>query len=1083
MMKTWRLIGALTLGLLVLAAPAAEAAAQQAGTISGTVTDAATGEPVMGAQVSVVGTQRGSVTARDGTYSIRSIPVGEREVRISFLGFQTVTQTVSVGAGETVTVDATLTRAVLDMGEIVVTGVVGEMRRGKLPFTVDRLSEANLPVAGANPASMLTGKIAGAQIVAGSGRPGAPPSVLLRGATSIDAAGRSQEPLYIVDGVILSSSILDLDGMDIESIEVVKGAAASSLYGSRAANGVIQISTRRGRDVADDQVRYTLRTNFGRNDLPGRFNLTQAHHYAMTDDGRFLTAGGTACEFMACTNVALAGQRSLEGESAGLWNTVQNHDWPGGTFDHVSRFFDPGDTWNSYLSIAGRSGGTNYLVSFSRLDEAGVMPNHGGQERNTFRLNVDQSMRQDLTVSASASYMMNTFDERDGPIFQLTRMPAGVDIASPDPDFPDFFVLKPDPNNDNANPLNTIRETRPTVDRARFLASMSARWSPLDWLDVDGQVSFDRLDRNFSGWTPKGLLNLNASEITSSITLNHRRIEGMNAAATVQARQQFGDLDVTSSVRYLFEREDDIFRSVNSSDFVADGVFSIDNTPSDRRSGSSFVEPERREGIFFNTIFDFRDRYILDALVRQDGNSRFGRDSRRAWYYRVAGKYIISEEEWFDIQAVDDLGFRYSIGTAGNTPRWSAQYETFNVSAGTISPGILGNRNLKPEVATEQEMGIDLTAGRYFADLTYARTEVDDALLLVPQLSFTGFSNQWRNAGAMKSNTIEFSLGAQVIQTPTVAWNTRFLFDRTRQRITEINVPAYQDGVAGQGLGNVFFVRGGERLGTFFGFQFAEHCGHLPAEAQQYCNQFQVNDDGLMVWVGDAGSWQNGWQTHVDADGETRHWWGTAAPFDIGGETILWGQPFEGQCIDRATGEPTTFCPLGDTTPDYSISWANTVTWQDFTFYGLLRSVQGFSVYNQPLQWATFQDYSGIMDQRNVDEDLQKPLGYYSTLYGASGLRPSSFFVDDASFIKLQELRVTYRPGRTVLDRFPVGRSLSGLALTVTGNNLWTHTDYDGYDPDIGRAGGGTGSAALARVDGFAYPPFRTFTFGAEITF
>jgi TonB-linked SusC/RagA family outer membrane protein len=870
-----------------------------------------------------------------------------------------------------------------------------------------------------------------------------------------------------------------IDANDIESVEIVKGAAAASLYGTRAANGVVQITTQRGRNVADNSVRYTIRSEIGSSDLPGQFNLTQRHHFRMTEDGtQFVQSNGEACDWLTCDNVALAGQRSL-GESAGLWNTIQREQWPGQTYDHVDRFFDPGTHMTNSVSASGRSGATNYHLSFSRVQEDGVMEGHGGQERNSFRVNVDQSMREDLTVSAMASYTVRKEDWREGNLFQLTRMPAGIDIASPDPNYPEFYVLKPDQNNDNANPLNSMRAPTIVRDRNRFLGSVNATWSPLSWFDLEGQVALDRLDRNDSSHTPRGVRNLNAVPGIGSIMRHHRRIQGMNTAVTGTARHRFGDLGVVTSVLYLFEREDEWRVTAESEEFIAEGVFSIDNTPVERRDGASLFLPERRDGFFVNTQFDYQGRYFLDALVRQDGNSRFGPDSRRAWYYRVGGTYRIAEEPWFNLPGIDDVGLKYSIGTAGNAPNFAGQFETYDVD-GVILPGALGNRNLKPEVVTEQEMGIDLLFGRFSLDLVYARSRTEDALLQVPLLAYRGFSTQWQNAAAMKSNTIEASLHAQVMRTPTFSWSTRLLFDRTRQKVTSMTVPPFQQGISQQGLNSVFLVREGEALGTFYGFQFAEHCGHLPSGVD--CNQFQVNDDGLLVWVGDAGSWRNGWDTHTNANGDATHWWGTAAPFTIRGEQLLWGQPFQAEDTDPLTGERTTFLPLGNTTPDYTLAWSNTLTWRGFTLYGLLRSVQGYHVYNQPLQWATFQNYSGIMDQSGQPQEVQKPLGYYAEVYGLSGLAPSSRFVEDASFVKLRELALSYRLGAPQLAAIGL-RGVSGATLSVIGRNLFTWTDYDGYDPEVGRAGGTTGSAALARVDGYNYPNFRTFTFGVQVDF
>ncbi|MEX0741502.1 MAG: carboxypeptidase-like regulatory domain-containing protein, partial [Phycisphaeraceae bacterium] len=437
--------------------------------------DARSGEPMVGAQLSIVGTQRGSITARDGSYRIGTVPAGEREVRASFIGYRSITQAITMAPGATEVMNFELEPSVIDVDEIIVTGTVGEMSRGRAPFTIDRVSQADLQVTSSgSPAQMLSGKVAGASIVGGSGRPGAAPSVLLRGPTSINNDGRSQNPLYIVDGVILSSSIMDFDGMDIESIEVIKGAAAASLYGARAANGVIQITTQRGRNVADNSVRYTLRSEYGQSSLEGSANITTAHARAMNASGTmFLESDGvTECEFLTCSTVALAGQRAqqnLDGttENANPWNTIQSNAYPGVTYDNVDRFFDPGAHLSNSISIAGRSGATNYHMSVNQLREDGVMEGHKGATRNNMRLNIDQSMRDDLTIGASITFMRNKFDESNGPVFQLTRMPAGVDLLAPDPTYPEFYILKPDPNNDNANPMNTANSGVNMTNRVR----------------------------------------------------------------------------------------------------------------------------------------------------------------------------------------------------------------------------------------------------------------------------------------------------------------------------------------------------------------------------------------------------------------------------------------------------------------------------------------------------------------------------------------------------------------------------------------------------------------------------------------
>ncbi len=319
--------------------------------------------------------------------------------------------------------------------------------------------------------------------------------------------------------------------------------------------------------------------------------------------------------------------------------------------------------------------------------------------------------------------------------------------------------------------------------------------------------------------------------------------------------------------------------------------------------------------------------------------------------------------------------------------------------------------------------------------------------------------------GNLESKTWEASLGARIIDTENFSWSARVLFDQTNSVITELNRPEFRYGVGGQGLGNVFLAREGEELGTFYGPIAARSCDHLPTGTTSSCEEFVVNDDGFLVWVGNGGLGTNAWGT-VSPDG------------------MLWGSPFQGECTDRTSGERTDFCPVGNTLPDYSTSLSSTIQWKGLSVYGLIDAVQGFDVYNQPLQWAMFRRNIDVMNQSGVPEAERKPIGYYDEWYGGfGGLVPNDVFVEDASFVKLREMSVAYRIGPELLTGLPVVGGLSSLGLNLSGRNLYTWSDYRGYDPEVGRAGGSTGSAALARVDGYNYPNFRTFTFGVELSF
>jgi TonB-linked SusC/RagA family outer membrane protein len=1085
---------------VLFAAPAAFA---QTGRIEGLVRDALNDRPLQGARVSVVGTTLWVATGANGTYAIENVPAGVVAVRVTMLGYQPVTvASVEVPAGAAVTTNVTLQQAVINLAEVVVTGLVGETQKAKLATSVAQLSGEDLPVPRTDALSAVQGKVAGAVVTQGSGRPGSAPTVLLRGPTSINAEGRSQEPLYVVDGVILGESVADLDGLDIESIEVVKGAAASSMYGSRAGNGVVQIKTRRGRNIADQEIHFTVRSEAGANQLPGKYDLTMHHHFLMDSTGtKFLDDTGATCDWLQCPNVQFAGQgRTFIGADtvATEWNTYQNQAWPGTTYNQVDRFFEGGNFAQQYVAAEGRSGSTNFHASWSNVREEGVMTGQHGQWRNNFRVNLDQSVGRTFRLGASTFYSRSKQDAREGALFDLTRMPAGVDLlalnqcppggctkpwqeprilANGDQDPRDVY-LNPDPSNgESANPLYTMLNGSDFNFRGRFLASVNARWSPLEWVSVDGNVSYDRLDWNKQTYTFKGYKTINPSPNTNegNLSRSNSLTQNFNANVDLTVNRRFGDLSSRTQVRYLVEYDDFDSTAATGRRFTVGDVPTIDNTDPNYTTAGSGLRAVRADGYFGITNLEYKERYIFDALLRNDGSSLFGADARRHWYYRFAGAWRVSQD--MQIPSVDELKLRAAYGTAGGRPRFEAQYETYSVSGGKVTPQTLGNRNLTPEFSKELEVGTDmlLWGSRVGLTLNYARTVTDNQILLVPLPGFSGFSNQWRNAGTLQSNTWEASLDIQLARTPSLSWSARVLFDRNRQRITKLDVPPFAYGGFGGNGTEVFFAREGEVLGTFYGTKFATSCGDLLGGMGGTipCADFAVNDDGLLVWVGPGGSLDN-------------PQWGTAGPsFGYQGQnrTLMWGAPMIGWGLDPISGDTTNRLPIGKTTPDFHLGVSTSLSWRKLTLYGLLEWVKGISVYNVPQQWGVFRNLAAIMDQSGKPAAEQKPVGYYGWMYGLTTLTPDSYFVQDGSFAKLREVSLQYRFGRDQLAGVGFLRSFDGISISLIGRNLLTFTNYNGYDPEVGSNGGATGSAALARVDGYQYPNFRSFTAAITVNY
>ncbi|MGH7482158.1 MAG: hypothetical protein ACRELV_08375, partial [Longimicrobiales bacterium] len=639
-------------------------------------------------------------------------------------------------------------------------------------------------------------------------------------------------------------------------------------------------------------------------------------------------------------------------------------------------------------------------------------------------------------------------------------------------DNPEDIILLPDPTNtESPNPLYELFVRDFEEKRGRFLGSANVRYTPLTWLDVEGNVSYDRLDFEENDFLPKGFRTVDPPFRTEGHLDRFVQLtEALNASVTATTRFDLGEnISNRTQLRYLYEREDRDFTYTEGDEFAVADVPIFDNLDRETLIAESGSFPIRADGYYAITDFDIVDRYIISALVRNDGSSLFGEDERRQWYYRASGAWRLGQEPWFSVPGVDQLKLRYSYGTAGSRPRFEAQYETYSLSGGRVIPVNLGNTELKPEFSREHEAGFDagFLGARAVLSVTYADKRTEDQILQVPLPAFTGFSSQWRNAGTVENNTWEISLDGRLVETDDFFWSARLLYDRTRSTIAELNVPPFTYGVPGQALGNVFFARSGEELSTFYGVEFATSCSDLPAGVS--CDGFVVNNDGWLVWVGD--------NSLDDA------LWGTTADVAVRGVAPMWGTPFAAECTDRTTGERVLFCPVGRSTPDYTVSFSNTLSWKGLSLYGLLDAVQGFDVYNQPLQWATFKRKTALCDQRGLPEAQQKPLGYCDALYAVSGLGISSAFVEDGSFVKLRQLSASYRLSGDRLGALPGLSALSGLTLSVVGRNLYTWTDYRGYDPEVGSTGGDTGSAALARVDGFEYPNFRTFTVGVELNF
>ena len=1045
----------------------------QGTTISGSVVNEE-GEALIGANVIIYGLLLGASTDVDGNYSFQvpSANTGETvEFSVKYIGYspQVVTITLTEGL---MTQDFVMSLDRLNLDEVVVTGVSEETPRKKLAFTVSEVGQDELTIAaGASPIANLQGKVAGVQVQAASGGPGDAISVRLRGSTSLTGGSA---PLYIVDGVVLGANQVDIDALDIENMEIVKGAAASSFYGSRAHNGVINITTQRGSNIPLNQTRVVVRNEYGVNNLSKNLVTNRSHNYATDAAGNFLNLGGEKNECATCLangygpGAALA--RNTHGES--FYDTP----YQGELYDAFSTFFTPGDTYINYVGISQNSTKTNFLASFTNTAEQGAIKGLQGLNRKSFRVNLDHRVRQNLTFSASGFYAQSSNDALRSdlasdvavnPFFGLMFTNPLVNLEARNEE--GELIVQADPLAVEENPIYTIENADIAQERSRILGNFRVQFSPLSWMDIQSNFAYDRSDRDEKEFYDIGFATIDASSLNDGrVERRNATSEALNADATISARRTFGPFTTRGQFKAQVEDFQSFTEFVIGTDLTTKGISDLSNVETEGEkligNGASTV---RSEGYYATFGADYMDRYIVDLFGRRDGSSLFGAEERWQTYYRASGAWRISEEDFWSVDnPITELKLRSSIGTAGGRPRFEAQYETLTLNNGQLSKSTLGNRFLKPELQTEIEVGMDIgIQNRIFLELVYAQTTVKDQLLEVPLASYFGFGSRWQNAGDLATNTIEATVSGALIDRSDLFMDFSLTFDRTRQEITAFHSNPYLGGPLG-----LFFIRDNERLGTMYGNLFITDTSQLPTGTD--ASYFDLNDDGYLVPVGQGNSYTSG--TGADGMvGTDDDLWGTLV--DVDGTSYRWGIPVK--YYDEA--EETAIVEIANAVPNFSLGLNTTMSYKGISVYMLWGAQVGGDVYNFTKQWSYRDGRASDQDQGGKAEGDKKSITYYEVLYDATAR--NSHFVEDATYIKLRELSVGYTFNRRQLQRV-FGNSLHSIGISLIGRNLLTFADYTGFDPEVGSTAG-FGDATLGRVDNFNYPSYRTYRAKLEIQF
>ena len=1076
--------------LLLLLGTAFHDAAAQSAVITGKVTGRQN-ETLGGAIVQIEEIGAAVATSTTGTYTL-TVPADKTKgqtvtLRARYIGYSPATRQITLTPG-TQSQDLELKFDPMTLDVVVVTGTAAGTELKKVPFAVAQVDRSQLQEAPAVSAlGALEGKVAGVRLIQSSGAPGGEPTIRLRSATAITSksACTSQPcpstsfsgPLIIVDGTITRYGLADISSQDIDHIEVVKGAAASSLYGSDAAEGVIQIFTRRGDKIADGRTVVTVRNEYGQSVRPKSIPVSLAHPYLTDTTGTYTDAGGNTVnkgDFITATG-ALVGSLDLPSPKPDGVADQPYARFGLPVYDAQAALLTHGAFYTNYISIGQRRGNTNYNVSFENTKQDGVLRLLKGYGRQNFRLNVDQSLTPRMDVSVGGFFGKSTNNQvaegPGAPFFAVTFIEPYINLFANNPDGTPYAAVIPHQLPNAANPLYTLANEHISTDRTRYTGYAKATYRLTDWLSLEGNYNYDQESSNFTDETPKNFLNASGAASKGTLVKIDSGGRTFNTGATLTSIRTFnlGGVRVRNTTKAAYIYEDQTIRSLGDTG----KAFTVTATPEftavdfTKLSPFSYDATLRNKNYYVVSNFDINDRYLLDGLVRWDGSSLFGPDSRWQTYFRASGAYRVSED--FHINGVDELKLRASYGTAGLRPSFAAQYETFAFVGGKLTKVTLGNSALKPAHSAETEIGGNMDfLGRFSLEYSFSRKNTTDQIMLVPlSAAAAGYRFQWQNAATLLGRTHELSLGVILADRPELSWRLNVAADRTRQYVTALNTAPFLTGPSYAGsteVTQIFKIAPGETFGVIYGTRIVRNINELyddpnksPACQGTWCaDSLIVNEDGYVVRKSAYHTKNEKFLTYVDPN-------------------------------------HNTIVKIGDVNPDFNASFTSNFRYKGFSAYALVDWVQGGNIYNGTRQWPFFEYRDRLYDQSgkppaNCPVTWQttaptcpfstgkKPIAYYQGLY--NGINPIDYFVESGTYVKIKELNVSYTFDRSAVERLNLG--INSLRIGVIGRNLFTFTKYSGYDPEVA---GLSGDPYSFRFDGFSYPNFRTFTGFMEINF
>ena len=1044
----------LVLAAFAIAVVPAGLAAQGDGTISGRVVDQTTQAPIADAQIVVVGTQRGAQTDAQGRYTINGVPAGSRAILARRVGYAPRTITVDVVAGQSAAANFVLPQGASQLQEVVVNAVTGQSQRRSESGTntgyIDIGAMNQGPIT--KMADVLQGRVAGVNLSTAAGTAGASQRIRIRGANSLSL---SNEPLLFVDGVLVSnakggislggqdySRLNDINPEELENIEILKGPAASALYGSAAANGVILLTTKKGRagptrwgeyyeagssqDKAPYQLNYAALTKFGTGTEP---------YYDLPNGGILNTRQlfGATAPYDICPNfrAAIPVGQTISGATNCTQDVVLTFDQ---FRDSRTTPYQTGSRVQTGLNASGGAEALTFFLSGDKERELGVLrPNT--LDRTSLRANLNARLGDNVTAGVTSAYISSATNRisNDNSVFSPI-INAALGPAQYLPNMEQDSVGIPSARRGSYFGYNNNDDKKVNADQGidRFIVGANTNYTPFSWLRLNGNAGLDLYTRtDMQTIDPASNIPLAQSYVLGNHYswrgVSHQYTSNASATGTFTPRENLTSNTTMggSFSRNLFEGNDCFGIGIPS------GTGSCSATTSQFAITESHTD-ERTLGLFGGEELAYNDRLFLAASIRADNNSGLSREiSGLSYYPSVNASWLISKQGFFPQTSwVSQLRLRAAKGQAGQRPGFGAA-ETFyaprvaQVGTAEIPALILtntGNPKLKVERTTETEGGFD--AGffndRVTAEYTAFTRRSKDALVSRPLAPSAGLTaSVFQNLGSVRNWGQELGLGLNVLNRTNVQLSSHIAATVLHNRIENL----------GAGIPPIPLYRGEQqhREGFPTGAYFA-----LPIKYND------ANGDGKLSRA----------EVTVDSTKLLRD--STGKPLNIG---------YVGPSLPTNTQSIS-----GDLTLFNTITISTLFERRAGNFQ--LNGTESFRC-KQQAGTAYFSQCGALSNPNATLAEQAAFIGYQflsATPYG---------YIEDARFVKWRELSVRLQVPASIGNR---SRLLNGASVTLSGRNLHTWTKYTGLDPEIAETGGTGGNGGFSQGEFNTQPPVRFFT-------